>query len=323
MPSEILPNVAPELLIQIFKSLNSFADVTSLSSTCRKMSVVWKRNARVICDAILTRTIPCFTQAQDFINAQEKAESDKQPDFSHVSPFERARWRQESVREKAEGDKQPGFGHWSPVERAQRMIKWADTTAKACSYFEDEAFGLWALSECPAERKKLTLAERTDFARAYYRATTYATLGKDFISDELMSSWDMIELGQLRDVIRFVLCHCNRDLKQELGVSFADCSSKPWPVGLTSHISWMYLDGFTTLLETVLYRHTSKAEQDTKTDFKHFPSILRGRYPEEYKPNRGARLADVYKSMTRKERRLFSPRYKIPANQTTNLSMLE
>ena len=290
MPFETLPDMAPELLIQILKSLDSFADVTSLSSTCRKMFVIWKRNDHAICHAILARTVSCFAQAQEFSDAQEKAEGDKQPDS----------------------------GHWPPVERAHRMLKWADTITKACSYFEIEVFGLWALSECPAERKTLTLAEKMDFIRAYYRSTTFATLGKDSISDDLMSSWDMMELGQLKDVTRFVLYHCNHDRQQELGVCFKVDHSKPWPIGLTSNISWMYLDAFIQLMETVLYRHTSKAEQGSKTSTRHFPSILRGRYPEEYRPNGGARLADVFKRMTKRERRLFSPRFKLPANETTS-----
>lgn len=280
--------MAPELLIQILKSLDSFADVTSLSSTCRKTFVIWKRNDHAICDAILAHTVPCFAQAQEFIDAQEKAEGDKQPDF----------------------------GHWSPVERAQRMLKWADTAAKACSYFEIEVFNYWALTECPAERKTLTLAERTDFIRAYYRATTFATLlGKDSISDDLMSSWDMVEFGQLREVITFVVHCCEYTRRQELSTCFEVDHSKPWPVGLISNISWMSLANNTDMMIRVLYRHTSEAERGSKTGTRHFPFIIRRRCPEEYTPNRGARLADVYKGMTERERQLFSPCFKLPANE--------
>lgn len=57
MPSKTLTDLAPELLIQILKSSDSFADVTSLSSTSRKMFIIWETNNDVICDTILARTV--------------------------------------------------------------------------------------------------------------------------------------------------------------------------------------------------------------------------------------------------------------------------
>ena len=77
MPSRTMTDLAPELLIQILKSSDSFADVTSLSSTSRKMFIVWKMNLEVICKAILARTVPYYAQARELVDAQEKAQGDE------------------------------------------------------------------------------------------------------------------------------------------------------------------------------------------------------------------------------------------------------
>ena len=108
MPSKTLTDLASQLLIHIFKSSDSFADVTSLSSISRRMFIIWKTNVDVIGDAILPRTVSCFAQARELVEAQEKAT----------------------------GNEHSVLGCQSAVDRAQWMLKGPDTAANAFIYFE-------------------------------------------------------------------------------------------------------------------------------------------------------------------------------------------
>ncbi len=169
MPSKILTDLAPELIIQILKSSDSFADLTSLSSTSRKMFIIWKTNIDGICEAILPRTVPYYAQARELIEAQEKAE----------------------------GDEHSVFGYQSAVDRAKWMFEDADTAAKVLDHFEQWVCG------------KLSWAEQQDFIRAYYRATTLAILGEEPLSCQLLLSWTTLDFGQVKDVTEWLGIHCN------------------------------------------------------------------------------------------------------------------
>lgn len=92
MPSKILPDLAPELIIQILKSSDSFADLTSLSSASRKLFIIWRTNDGAICEAVLARTVPCYEQVQELLAAQEKAEDDEHFVFGFQSAIDRAKW---------------------------------------------------------------------------------------------------------------------------------------------------------------------------------------------------------------------------------------
>ena len=85
MPSKILTDLAPELIIQILKSSDSFADLTSLSSASRKLFIIWKTNDDAICEAILARRVPCYEQVQELLAAQKKAEGNDHSAFGYQS----------------------------------------------------------------------------------------------------------------------------------------------------------------------------------------------------------------------------------------------
>ena len=67
-----LSNLAPELLIQTFKSAEDFSTVTSLSGTCRHFRDIWKTNTSSICDAVLHRVSLCPKQAIELLNTRQK-----------------------------------------------------------------------------------------------------------------------------------------------------------------------------------------------------------------------------------------------------------
>ena len=180
MPSQILTDLAPELIIQILKSSDSFADLTSISSTSRKMFLIWKMNIDSICEAVLARTVPCYAQARELIEAQEKAE----------------------------GDEYSVIGYQSAIDRAKWMFKDADIAAYAVDVFQEMIF------------RKMTRADQKDFIRAYYRATTLATLGEEPQSCPLLLSWNMLDFEQVNDVMKWLGCYCVPSHLRRINVRF-------------------------------------------------------------------------------------------------------
>ena len=188
MAPTILTDLAPELLIQILKSADSFADVTSLSSTSRKMFILWKTNVDAICEAILPRLVDCFEQALEFLAAKEKVE----------------------------GDKHAFFGHMTAVDRAEWMLRWADTAAKALVYFEENV-----IQNAHNEHLfRMTASDRVDFLRAYYRTATLATLAKGPLPCELLSSWDMLAFRQMMVVMRWLMAYAPPSERLEFGMEY-------------------------------------------------------------------------------------------------------
>ena len=57
MPPKHLTDLAPELIIQILKSSNDFADLTSLGSASRKLFVILNANYDAIFEAVLPRAV--------------------------------------------------------------------------------------------------------------------------------------------------------------------------------------------------------------------------------------------------------------------------
>lgn len=138
MPSKILTDLAPELIIQILKSSDSFADITVLSSTSRKVFIIWKRSVDTICNAVLKRTVPCFAQACELVDAEKKGG----------------------------GHEHSILGYQSAVGRVQRMLQGADSAASAVAYLDKCNSNFWAKKGRLAEKPIMTPAEKTDLLQA-------------------------------------------------------------------------------------------------------------------------------------------------------------
>ena len=175
MSSKLLTDLPAELLTQTLKSSDNFADVTSLSSTSRKLYIIWNTNMDAICETILPRNVPCFAQACELKDAQEKAEGD---------------WH--SV-----------FSYQSTSDRVKRLLNGAAIAAVALRYFEKTVLRLCGKSR-PLVGIGLTLKKQTDFIRSFYRSVTLATLLEDSLRGELMSSWSHLDFEQVRDVVHWI-----------------------------------------------------------------------------------------------------------------------
>ena len=263
MPSKILTDLAPELIIQVLKSSGSFADLASLSSTSRKLFIIWKTNNGAICEAVLARTLPCYEQVRELLAAQEKAESNE-----HLV-----------------------FGLQSVIDRAKWILKEADTAAKALDYFEKGIRELWAGKIFPVAQAVLKLAERIDFIRAYYLAMTLATLKEEPLPSRVLSSWNTLDLKQVRDVMSWLGFHCAGNQQRDLGVWFDYNSSHQNFFGIISGEKWKNVHSSLIYLTFDLQGLTACLDFDMSAPY--FLSLARDHYQDQYKSNRGARLADL------------------------------
>ena len=188
MSPNIFTDIPAELLIHILKSSDNFADVTSLSGTSRKLYIIWKTNMDAICETILPRNVPCFTQACELEDAQEKAEGD---------------WH--SV-----------LSYQSTSDRVKRLLNGAAIAAQALRYFEKTLDRLYGKGTPLAEIGK-TIKEKADFIRSFYRTVTLAILSGDSLRGELMSSWSHLDFEQVRDVVHWIERYAPYGLMESLG----------------------------------------------------------------------------------------------------------
>lgn len=275
MPPKTLTDLAPELLIQIFKLSKNFTVATSLSRTSHKLFTVWQLNLEVICQAILPRTVRFYAQARELIDAQERVK----------------------------GAERSVHGYQFSIDQAQRMWKGAETAADAFDYFQDCFLDSqpWGPED---NREMLTRAEERDFRKAYYRATTLATLGEESLPSRMLSSWNRLELNQVRDVMDWVVVfHDEDDIGQEIGVWFGHCSS-PVPVGVTRGEVWERISGYLKNLNCDLEEFTSKPDRAPGRGLPLFYYTVRHRYQEKCESYKSTRLADLLPLVRQK-----GPRY--------------
>ncbi len=70
MTSTSPSRLAPELVLQIFKSLDSHHDTVALSATSRKINTIWQLNASTISKAVIPRSIERYDLAIELVDAQ-------------------------------------------------------------------------------------------------------------------------------------------------------------------------------------------------------------------------------------------------------------
>jgi hypothetical protein len=70
MTSTSPSRLAPELVLQIFKPLDSHHDIVALSATSRKINTIWQLNASTISKAVIPRSIERYDLAIELVDAQ-------------------------------------------------------------------------------------------------------------------------------------------------------------------------------------------------------------------------------------------------------------
>ena len=166
-----LPNLPPELKIQIFGFVNSFSAVKALSSTSRTFNSIWKLNANHICDAILKRVIKSPVEAKALIDAQK---------FT----------RQTQDDQNLKLDQKDRDGYQQAARRLQQYLTNKVMASRALKYFE----------ECET-RRKLSSRERAHFVQAYYRARVLVLLSTDGIPESLITTWNMLDSKRVHEIL--------------------------------------------------------------------------------------------------------------------------
>lgn len=162
-------DLPPELVIQIFKELDSFFTAWVLCKTSRQIESIFTLNSNTILHDVAFRS----SQARELASAQELVT------MRHFSL-----------------STQPATAQ----NRSQRMSSNVSAALRALSHYEASVFSHYE-HEGPANlsRRQLTPAEKSAFLKAYYRALTLVTLGQPKIPFESLARLNMLEYMQMRE----------------------------------------------------------------------------------------------------------------------------
>ena len=84
MPSASLAELPPELLLLVYKSLDSIQDITKFNRTSRKFYALWYENTTLISNAVLPHVIESFDDAQELFEIQQRP-----TDQQDVAPYQK------------------------------------------------------------------------------------------------------------------------------------------------------------------------------------------------------------------------------------------
>ena len=191
MSQASLPALAPELKIQIFKSMDSFSSVAILSSTSRTFHNLWKSDAKSICDAVLQRTIECLPEAQVLLDAENSS--------------------YQTIDAQDLGTSQEGHDAFQQaILRSQRLLVNADAALLAFEKFRYEMFEVFESD------RKMSPLERTPFVQAYYGVMTVLYFSWEGTTRPLIASWDMLHLQRVSEVMCFLCKQYPESLQKPL-----------------------------------------------------------------------------------------------------------
>ncbi|KAF6236646.1 hypothetical protein HO173_004937 [Letharia columbiana] len=191
MSTSSLPAIPTELLAQIFKSTDSFATATALSSTSRRFRSIWKTHSPSICYAVLVRTIPCYDQAFDYVKAQP-------PDATSS----------EQIRDT----------DLLAINLTKQFCGNAEIACLALRHYETQMIA--RLSVQTPGPSSLTEAQRKSFLRAWYRIHTLASGPTDPLPYDKLASLNLLEFEQMMEALRWLMYYCPNEHRTELRISF-------------------------------------------------------------------------------------------------------
>ncbi|CAF9943626.1 MAG: hypothetical protein ALECFALPRED_000804 [Alectoria fallacina] len=204
MSQASLPGLAPELKIQIFKSMDSFGSVAVLSSTSRAFHDIWMSDTKSICDAVLQRIIECPIEiAAALVDAQESSQL-----AVHVPNLD-TRQKDHSA-------------HQSVIERTQRMLVNADTTLSIFKHFDYDVSFFSMLNP-----QAVLSTDQRHFFQAYYGGMTMVLCSHEGVPKSLIASWDMLKFQRVREILFFLTEISPEVVKQHLGINPVDSSEPP------------------------------------------------------------------------------------------------
>ena len=185
-----------ELLVLIFQSLDTFADLSALTRTAPIFHNVWKRHTSAIALSILPRVVTCTAEADGLFDAQHEA---------GVAQRRRAN------------------DHASVVHNTRHFLSNARSVSRVCDRFEADMLPRLKV-RWPDHAPRMTARERTRFARACYLVWTYLTVAS--VPDArgrlraFLAGLPMAELIRIRHLALWMYA-CTPESRVSLGLPIA------------------------------------------------------------------------------------------------------
>ncbi|CAF9940889.1 hypothetical protein IMSHALPRED_002209 [Imshaugia aleurites] len=186
MPAAQITNLAPELISQVFCSMEDFSSATNLSKTSHKFQAVWQQDIDQISHAIRQHSIECTDQVYEYLSASIEAEKTI-----------------------LRGDKRE-----IAIAKTLILMDRASNADKALSKFVKLIAG-----GSPADAA-ITATTRRDFIKAYHRAWTLAARAPQLPPYQMVIGMDVLELLQLGEVLDWMMILTTDPVRAELGYSY-------------------------------------------------------------------------------------------------------
>lgn len=200
MTCRTIADLPSHIIVKIYQSCPHFSTVSALSRTSHTFSDLWTTNITSICTTIMARNIECYDEAYVLYLAQEA-----------VAPIDQALKRREDVVRRYRRDALPEISYLQPesfqtrltIECMQRFQSNANTMYTALERFNIMAVHKDQKRTLPY--RSMTATERESFIKAYYRVTALATLAQRPYLRDLFMPLDMLDLGQMWDVMLWLV----------------------------------------------------------------------------------------------------------------------
>lgn len=194
--SRTIADLPSHIIVNIYQFCPKLSTVSALSRTSHFYNDIWAANIPLICITIQSRDIECYEQACVLFSAQEA-----------VAPIHQALKRREGILQRYGRGALPGSPTSQPksvntkltVERMRRFHSNAITMYIALDRFNVTTVHKDQKRTLPY--RNMTATERENFIKAYYRVTALATLAQQSILRDLFMPLDMLDLGQMWDVM--------------------------------------------------------------------------------------------------------------------------
>ena len=169
-----LPDLPPELVTEIYKSMNMFATASALSKTSHRFHSIFMRSLSSIREGILGGKILCFDVACELVEAQVESAALMQYPQNSTTP---------------------------KIDRTARFLLNVKMAHEASEHFNIAALKRmpFAFPRC----RDITSTETETFIRAYYHAMTLVSPPGQFIWKGDLE-WRVLDICRVLNVITFL-----------------------------------------------------------------------------------------------------------------------
>ncbi|KAF6225926.1 hypothetical protein HO173_012698 [Letharia columbiana] len=264
-PKSSFSDLPAEIIIQVFKSVDDFSTAAALSNVSRNLFTIWKQDLPSICRAVLPRTVDCFDEAQDLMEAQSHSAQNQQSSDAIQATIGRAE-----------------------LFFSNAAIAWLASSRYERSVI-DHAKGKF-------DDRGMTTAERTYFVKAWYRLMTIITLVKDFepLPYGRLVSMDFLGFSQMMDVLHWLEYHSQKKKATLKSITLHNDDLRPY-IALVGSQRWWSLHCLNKHLTKESFPEQGFPFPWTWTPF--YTYVFHDHYPEETYLRMDVGLAQLFPSL--------------------------